>query len=159
MEAISLFSGAMGLDLGVEKAGFDIKLCVEMNKNAVKTIRRNTDIPVIDEDINKVSTSEMLEKAALNKEDVDLVVGGPPCQAFSTAGARRGLDDFRGNVIIQYLRVISDIKPKYFILENVRGLLSAKLNKVPEEYKEYESIKEVKGSVLYFLSQETWLHN
>ena len=154
MEAISLFSGAMGLDLGVEKAGFDIKLCVEMNKNAVKTIRRNTDIPVIDEDINKVSTSEMLEKAALNKEDVDLVVGGPPCQAFSTAGARRGLDDFRGNVIIQYLRVISDIKPKYFILENVRGLLSAKLNKVPEEYKEYESIKEVKGSVLYFLSQE-----
>lgn len=154
MRAISLFSGAMGLDLGVEKAGVDIRLCVEMNKNAVNTIRRNTDIPVIDKDINMVSTEAMLEAANLKAEDVDLVVGGPPCQAFSTAGARRGLDDFRGNVIIQYLRVISDIKPKYFILENVRGLLSAKLNKVPKEYGEYEDIKEIKGSVLHFLTQE-----
>lgn len=90
MRAISLFSGAMGLDLGVEKAGVDIRLCVEMNKNAVNTIRRNTDIPVIDKDINMVSTEAMLEAANLKAEDVDLVVGGPPCQAFSTAGARRG---------------------------------------------------------------------
>lgn len=154
MKAISLFSGAMGLDLGVEKAGVDILLCVEMNRNAVNTIRRNTNIPVIDRDINKVSTEVMLETANLDSHDVDLVVGGPPCQAFSTAGAQRGLNDFRGNVIIQYLRVISDIKPKYFILENVRGLLSAKLNKVPEVYNEYEPIKDIKGSVLYFLTQE-----
>ena len=152
--AISLFSGAMGLDLGVEKAGIDIKLCVEMNKNAVNTIRKNTTIPVLDRDINNIPTEEILQTAGLNADDVFMVVGGPPCQAFSTAGARRGLDDFRGNVIIQYLRVITEIKPKYFILENVRGLLSAKLNKVPEDYKEYEKIIDIKGSVMHFLTQE-----
>lgn len=152
--AISLFSGAMGLDLGVEKAGIDIRLCIEMNKNAVNTIRRNKNIPVIDRDINSIPTQEMLDTAGLKADDVFLVVGGPPCQAFSTAGARRGLDDFRGNVIIQYLRVITDIKPKYFILENVRGLLSAKLNKVPDEYCEYVNIKDIKGSVMCFLTQE-----
>lgn len=153
-KAISLFSGAMGLDIGVEKAGIDIKLCIEMNKNAVSTIRNNTNIPVIDRDINTIPTIEMLQTAGLQANEVFMVVGGPPCQAFSTAGARRGLDDFRGNVIIQYLRVITDIRPKYFILENVRGLLSAKLNKVPEEYSEYENIKDVKGSVMQFLTQE-----
>lgn len=154
LKAISLFSGAMGLDLGIEKAGIEIKLCVEMNKQAVSTIRNNTSIPVIDRDITTIPTSEMLETSGLKAEDVDLVVGGPPCQAFSTAGARRGLDDFRGNVIIQYLRVVSEIKPKYFILENVRGILSAKLNSVPETYKEYEKIKDEKGSVIRFLANE-----
>ena len=152
--AISLFSGAMGLDLGVEAAGFDIRVCVEMNKWAAQTIRKNTDIPVIEKDITTVSTEEILKTAKLNKEDVTLVIGGPPCQAFSTAGKQLGLADFRGNVIIQYLRVISEIKPQYFILENVRGLLSAKLNTVPEEHKEYNLIKDIKGSVLYFLTEE-----
>lgn len=149
--AISLFSGAMGLDLGVEKAGFKIRVCVEMDKNAVATIRDNTTIPIIDRDICSVSTDEILQAANLSKQEVSLIVGGPPCQAFSTAGRQRGLSDFRGNVILQYLRVLSDIHPDYFILENVRGLLSAKLNCVPDEYKEYEPIKDSKGSVLVFL--------
>lgn len=99
--AISLFSGAMGLDLGVEAAGFDIKLCIEMNRWAAQTIRNNTEIPVIEKDINDVSTEEILQSAGLNKGEVTLVVGGPPCQAFSTAGKQRGFADFRGNVIIQ----------------------------------------------------------
>lgn len=93
LKAISLFSGAMGLDLGIEKAGIEIKLCVELNKQAVATIRNNTDIPVIDRDITTIPTTELLEVSGLKLGDVDLVVGGPPCQAFSTAGARRGLDD------------------------------------------------------------------
>lgn len=151
---ISLFSGAMGLDLGIEKAGFNIRVCVEMDKWAAETIRKNTDIPVIEKDLNLVSTNEILEVAGLKCEDVTLVVGGPPCQAFSTAGKQRGLADFRGNVIIQYLRVINEIRPSYFILENVRGLLSAKLNTVPEEYSEYDYIKDVKGSVIYFITNE-----
>ena len=154
LKAISLFSGAMGLDLGIEKAGIEIKLCVELNKQAVATIRNNTDIPVIDRDITTIPTTELLEVSGLKLGDVDLVVGGPPCQAFSTAGARRGLDDFRGNVIIQYLRVVSEIQPKYFILENVRGILSAKLNAVPDSYNEYEGIKDMKGSVIRFLANE-----
>lgn len=152
--AVSLFSGAMGLDLGIEKAGFNIKVCCEMNKWAAETIRRNTNIPVIEKDINTVSTEEILATAQIKKEDVDLIVGGPPCQAFSSAGRQRGLADFRGNVIIQYLRVVSEIQPKYFILENVRGLLSAKLNAVPTGYEAYNYIIDKKGSVLYFLSQE-----
>lgn len=152
--AVSLFSGAMGLDLGVEKAGFKVAVCVEMDKNAVATIRNNTDIPVIDRDINTVPTDEILATAGIGKEDVTLVVGGPPCQAFSTAGRQRGLADFRGNVIIQYIRVVSDIMPEFFIMENVRGLLSAKLNAVPHEYAEYENIKDVKGSVFYLVTSE-----
>jgi DNA (cytosine-5)-methyltransferase 1 len=152
--AISLFSGAMGLDLGIEKAGFDIKVCVEMDKLAAKTISENTKIPVINKDINKVSTEEILETAGLPKEEVFLVVGGPPCQAFSTAGARRGLEDFRGNVIINYLRVIKDIQPPFFILENVRGILSSEMKYVPEEYSEYRDIVNLKGSVVYFLVKE-----
>ena len=152
--AISLFSGAMGLDLGIERAGFDIRVCVEMDKWAVETIHANTDIPVINADINNVLTEEILKVANLRREDVTLVVGGPPCQAFSTAGRQRGLADFRGNVILQYLRVVSDIRPEYFILENVRGILSAKLNAVPDEYKEYEKIKDFKGSVLEFITSQ-----
>lgn len=152
--AISLFSGAMGLDLGIEKAGFNIKVCCEMNKWAAETIRKNTSIPVIENDINNVSTEEILSVANLKKEDVSLVVGGPPCQAFSSAGKQKGMADFRGNVIIQYLRVISEIKPQYFILENVRGLLSAKINSIPEGYEEYSSIIDIEGSVLYFLTKE-----
>lgn len=152
--AISLFSGAMGLDLGIEKAGIKIKVCCEMNKWAADTIRKNCNIPVIEKDINNVSSEELLYTANLNKEDVFLVVGGPPCQAFSSAGKQRGLADFRGNVIIQFLRVISEIRPKYFILENVRGLLSAKLNAVPKGYEKYNFIADKEGSVLYFLSEE-----
>lgn len=151
---ISLFSGAMGLDLGVEQAGFDIRVCVEMDKWAAQTIRKNTDIPVIEKDINNVSTEEILTTAGLNKEDVRMVIGGPPCQAFSTAGKQRGLADFRGNVIIQYLRVVTEIRPEYFILENVRGLLSAKLNEVPDDYSSYDNIKDIKGSVIHFLTEE-----
>ncbi|BBI30767.1 DNA cytosine methyltransferase [Cohnella abietis] len=152
--AISLFSGAMGLDLGIEKAGFDIRVCVEMDKLAAKTIVENSNIPVINKDINDVTTDEILKTASLKKEEVFLVVGGPPCQAFSTAGARRGLEDFRGNVISNYLRVIKEIEPQFFILENVRGILSTEMSFVPEEYKEYENIVNLKGSVVYFLTKE-----
>ena len=144
----------MGLDLGIEAAGFKIKVCVEMNKYAAQTIRDNSQIPVIEEDINTVSSQKILDTAKLEKKDVTLVVGGPPCQAFSTAGKQRGFADFRGNLIIQYLRVIKDIRPQYFILENVRGLLSAKLNMVPPEYQEYENIKSISGSVMHFITSE-----
>ena len=142
------------MDLGIEAAGFNIKVCVEMDKWAAQTIRNNTSIPVIEKDINLVSSEEILKTAGLTKGNVTLLVGGPPCQAFSTAGKQRGLDDFRGNVIIQYLRILSEIKPEYFILENVRGILSARLNSVPSEYKEYEKFKNTKGSVMYFITNE-----
>ena len=83
-----------------------------------------------------------------------LVIGGPPCQAFSTAGKQKGFADFRGNVMLQYLRVVRDIMPEFFIMENVRGLQSAKLNSVPAEYAEYEPIKDVKGNAFHFMVAE-----
>lgn len=144
----------MGLDLGIEAAGFDIKVCVEMDHWAAETIRINTSIPVIERDINDVSSEDILKVSGLKKENIDLVVGGPPCQAFSTAGKQRGFSDIRGGCIIQFIRVVSDLKPKYFILENVRGILSAKLNAVPEAYKEYDSIKMESGSVLKLVLNE-----
>ena len=152
---VSLFSGAMGLDLGLEQAGLHTAVCVEMNKLACETIRENTSIPVIENDITKVTTEEILQTAKLKREDVFMVVGGPPCQAFSTAGKRLSLQDFRGNVIVNYLRVVEEIAPPYFILENVRGILSTPLNAVPPEYEnEYKNIVEMPGSVVYFLCKE-----
>ncbi len=155
---VSLFSGAMGLDLGVEKAGFNVKVCVENNKWAAETIRQNTDIPVIEKDINNVSVDEILETANLDYDDVFMVVGGPPCQSFSSAGKQRGLEDFRGNAIIRFLNIVEEIQPQYFILENVRGLLSSKLHAVPPKYREYDQYKDVKGSVMYFLKNEFEKH-
>ena len=125
-----------------------------MNKWAANTIRENTNIPVIEKDINEVSAEEILEVAGLKKEEVFMVAGGPPCQPFSLSGKQKGLSDFRANTIVRYLSLVEEIHPKFFIMENVRGLLSAKLQVVPEEFSEYEEIKDEEGSVLYFLKNE-----
>lgn len=153
-KAISLFSGAMGLDLGIERAGFDIRVCVELDKLATETIRLNTSIPVIQNDINNVTTKEILSLGDLKTGEVDLVFGGPPCQSFSTAGARRALNDQRGNAILSFLRVVRETQPKVFLLENVRGLLSSKLNEAPKGYEKYNSIINTPGGVMYFLKTE-----
>lgn len=130
--ALSFFSGAMGLDIGLEKAGFNTLLASEIDKSARKTIKANKpDIALIG-NINDYTTQDIMEQAGLSLGDeVDLIMGGPPCQAFSTAGKRKGLDDERGNVFLKYLEVVFDIRPKYFIIENVRGLLSAPLQHRP----------------------------
>lgn len=130
--ALSFFSGAMGLDLGIEKAGFDIKLVCENDKHCQETIELNRpDIPLI-EDINDYEAHEVRDIAGLEPdEDIDLIVGGPPCQAFSTAGNRQGLKDERGNVFLKYLELCIDLNPKYFIVENVRGLLSTPISYRP----------------------------
>ncbi|MDU1911925.1 DNA cytosine methyltransferase [Fusobacterium sp.] len=151
---ISLFSGAMGLDIGAEKAGATIKVCIEKDKFAAATIRRNTKIPVIESDINEVSSEKILEVAGLEKGEVFAIIGGPPCQPFSYAGKQLGLGDFRANTMVRFLNIIEEIRPKFFLMENVRGLLTAKLNSVPEEFSKYENIKELPGSVLKFLKTE-----
>ncbi|UMZ73113.1 DNA cytosine methyltransferase [Natranaerofaba carboxydovora] len=152
---ISLFSGAMGLDIGLEQAGFDIKVCIEVDKVACETINKNTNIPVINDDIYNITSDEILNEGRLKKDEVFLIAGGPPCQAFSTAGERRGFSDIRGNVILNFLRIIKEIKPKFFIMENVRGLLSTKIYTLPEEYiDEYKDILKIKGGIVYFLYNE-----
>ena len=124
---ISLFTGAGGLDLGLEAAGFDTSVAVEMDADAVRTLRHNREWPVLDRDIHSISTQELLETAGLREGDADLLVGGPPCQPFSKSGywARgdsRRLDDPRASTLEAYLRVLRDAKPKAFLLENVSGL-------------------------------------
>jgi DNA (cytosine-5)-methyltransferase 1 len=152
---ISLFSGAMGLDLGLEKAGFEIVASVENEKNCIETIKTNRPkIKLYDKDINEVNPLDILKDLKMKPGEVDLVAGGPPCQAFSTAGRRRSLNDFRGNVIVRFLEYVKEIEPKYFILENVRGLLSAKLANTPEEYGEYRAVEDQPGSVIWFLTKE-----
>nr|WP_232337771.1 DNA cytosine methyltransferase [Deinococcus arboris] len=132
MTTISLFSGAMGLDLGLEEAGFQTLACVEVNEAACATIRANRpELSVICRDIREVSSAEIMEAAGVAPEEVTLVVGGPPCQPFSTAGRRKGINDPRGSLFMDFVRVINDTRPAFFIMENVRGLLSQALSHRP----------------------------
>lgn len=128
--AISLFSGAGGLDLGVEAAGFAVRAAVERNKDAVLTMEKNFSelaTPVIQKDILETSTDEILEAAGLKAgERPDLLVGGPPCTPFSKSGfwldwKRAGLDP-DASLLQAYTRVLREAKPRAFILENVYAL-------------------------------------
>lgn len=155
LKAVSLFSGAMGLDLGIEKGGFETLACIENDAKCVETIKLNRpEIKVYAEDISNVDPLQVLSDLGLKPGEADLVVGGPPCQSFSTAGRRRSFADFRGNVIVRFLDFVKEIKPKYFILENVRGIYSAKLANTPPEYQKYKHLEDMPGSVVYFLYKE-----
>jgi DNA (cytosine-5)-methyltransferase 1 len=126
LPVISLFSGAMGLDLGLERAGFRIAVALECNPYAVATIRANRpDLPLIDRPIEDVTTQEILDAAGLRAGEPVIVAGGPSCQVFSTAGARKSLGDPRGGLFEHFVRVVHESQPRFFVMENVRGLLSA----------------------------------
>jgi DNA (cytosine-5)-methyltransferase 1 len=126
---ISLYTGAGGLDLGLEAAGFDTRVAVEVNRDAVATLRENRPWPVIDDDIHSdaCTSPKILARAKLAVGDADLLVGGPPCQPFSKSGywaqgdARR-LADPRATTLEAYLRVLRDTQPRAFLLENVPGI-------------------------------------
>ena len=152
LNVISMFSGAMGLDNGIERAGLDIRLCVEIQHAMAETIRANKpDVPLIEDDVRNYSGMELKAIAGLkNDEEVFLVCGGPPCQAFSTAGKRLGFDDDRGNVFLKYIDLIGEIRPKYFLLENVRGLLSASYSPTAKGEESSDTEKPNKGSALLY---------
>lgn len=140
--ALSFFSGAMGLDIGMSKGGIHALLACEFNKYCRMTIEKNEPDMALIGDINKYDADEILRMAKIPKgRKVDVIFGGPPCQAFSTAGARRALDDERGNVFLRYIEVVERIRPSYVVIENVRGLLSA-----PYPYKDIE--EQIKGGAL-----------
>jgi DNA (cytosine-5)-methyltransferase 1 len=127
LKAISLFSGAGGLDLGFEAAGFETAVAVEMDALCVKTLRHNRPWPVLDRDIACISAEELLSTADLAPNEADVLIAGPPCQPFSKSGfwatgeARR-LDDPRATTIDHYLRILAAARPRAFLLENVEGL-------------------------------------
>ena len=123
--ALSFFSGAGGLDLGMERAGFSPILYCENNRECRMTIDANRPDAALLGDITRASASDVRRMAQLdNDQDIDVMFGGPPCQAFSTAGARRAFNDARGNVFLKFLDLATELRPRYLVIENVRGLLS-----------------------------------
>lgn len=124
MSYVSLFSGAMGLDLGLEMVGFHPGVCVENDSDAVNTIRLNRpELPILG-DIKEVTGTNIRHTRMIEEDEVEFVVGGPPCQAFSVFGKREGLKDSRGQLLWEFVRLVDELRPHAFILENVRGLLS-----------------------------------
>ncbi len=123
MKLISLFAGAGGLDLGFEQAGFKIEFANEYDKTIWETYRYNhPNSPLNTQDIRTINTSDL--------PDIDGIIGGPPCQSWSIAGARRGIEDPRGQLFFDYIRIISDKNPLFFVAENVGGMLNAKYESI-----------------------------
>ncbi|WP_289501253.1 DNA cytosine methyltransferase [Gloeocapsopsis sp. IPPAS B-1203] len=159
LKALSFFSGCMGLDLGLEKEGIKVILACEIDSAARKTIETNRpDIALIG-DIRDYSATAIREKAGLSsEEEIDVIVGGPPCQAFSSAGKRQGFNDERGNVFLTFIDLIVELKPRFAVIENVRGLLSAPLKHRPHEMRgnNYPSLSqdEQRGGALLFITRK-----
>ncbi len=120
MKSLSIFSGCMGLDLGLEKAGIKPLAYVDLDSACRATIRANRPNAKIFED---VFAQDVLDFAS--DADIDVVVGGPPCQSFSTIGKRAFLSDDRGKALLGFIDIIRVAQPEFFILENVQGLLFA----------------------------------
>lgn len=130
---ISLFTGAMGLDLGLEAAGFTVRVAVEPDAFAANTVAKNRPhLPILREPLEKLSTRRILKTAGLRRGEATLVAGGPCCQPFSTAGRRGSLGDkSRGNLFREFCRVVRGTRPRFFVMENVPGVLSAAVKHRP----------------------------
>ncbi len=116
MNIISLFSGAGGLDLGFKKAGFDIVWANEYDKTIWETYKKNHSTFLDCRDIRDIPSDEIPE--------CDGIIGGPPCQSWSEAGAQRGIEDSRGKLFYEFIRILKDKQPKFFVAENVSGMLA-----------------------------------
>ncbi len=125
MTSIELFAGAGGLALGLERAGFEHIALIEIDKDATDTLKLNRpNWRVINEDIAKISPLNLEDYFEIGRGELDLLSGGAPCQAFSYAGKRLGLEDARGTLFYHYAIFLEKLHPKIFLFENVRGLIS-----------------------------------
>lgn len=128
---IDLFCGAGGLHIGFERAGYNINLCIDNNDLVERTHKRNFSyIPMLNRDISCISTEEIKD---ICNSKIDVIIGGPPCQGFSTIGNRsssnptkRGRADSRNELVLAYARIVAEIKPKFIVMENVKGILTMK---------------------------------
>ena len=118
MNIISLFSGCGGLDLGFEKAGFNVPIANEFDKTIYETFKVNhPNTRLIEGDIRNIKEEDF-------PDEIDGIIGGPPCQSWSEAGALRGIDDERGQLFYEYIRILKNKQPKFFLAENVSGMLA-----------------------------------
>lgn len=123
---ISLFSGAGGMDLGMIEAGFEVVFANDFDKDAVATYQKNIGNHILLGDITKIKSNDIPCKSG----EVDLVIGGFPCQGFSIANKNRSMDDERNFLYLEMLRIIKDKQPKFFVAENVKGLLNIQKGEV-----------------------------
>ncbi|MBQ7690114.1 MAG: DNA cytosine methyltransferase [Muribaculaceae bacterium] len=129
--AISLFSGAGGMDVGVRQAGFDILACFELDKHCCETLRENIkrekrNTVVYEGDIKSYSPDFILKELGYQVGEINLLFGGPPCQAFSQIGKQQSILDERGELLFQMIRFANVIQPQAIMIEQVKGLLTAK---------------------------------
>lgn len=123
--SIELFAGAGGLALGLEQAGFHHIGLIENDKNAANTLKHNRQKwNILCENIEEVCKRDLEKEFGVKKYELDLLSGGAPCQSFSYAGKRLGLEDTRGTMFYYYAQFLKQLQPKMFLFENVRGLLS-----------------------------------
>lgn len=147
--SIELFAGAGGLALGIEKAGFNTLGLIEFDKDASETLRTNRpNWRVINDDIANISCLDLLDYFNLEKGELDLLSGGAPCQSFSYAGKRLGLEDARGTLFYHYAKFLQQLQPKMFLFENVKGLLSH------DKGKTFSVIKDIFESTGYHIQHE-----
>lgn len=118
MKIVSFFSGAGGLDLGFEQAGFEIIYANEYDKTIWETYQKNHKATLDTRDIRNIKSEEI--------PDCDGIIGGPPCQSWSEAGKMKGFADARGQLFFEFIRILKDKQPKFFVAENVVGMLSSK---------------------------------
>lgn len=123
---ISLFAGVGGSSLGYQMAGFEVKLAVEWDDHAVHCYAQNFSTPIWHGDIAKLLVADILSTTGLQIGEIDVLDGSPPCQGFSTAGARR-MNDSRNQLFREYVRLLKGLQPKAFVMENVSGMVKGKM--------------------------------
>lgn len=122
MNIISLFSGCGGLDLGFERAGFNIPVANEFDKTIWETFKANhPNTHLIEGDVRQITKEDIVQYL---DGEVDGIIGGPPCQSWSEAGSLKGINDARGKLFYDYIRILTDFQPKFFLAENVSGMLA-----------------------------------
>ena len=152
-DVISLFSGAMGLDIGMAKAGLNVVVGQDFDNACVETMKANGH-NVLGGDIRNIQPQELLDIAGLNVGEPFMICGGPPCQPFSTAGKRLGINDPRGSLFMDFIRMIDYIRPRFFVMENVKGIMSAPLKHVPTTERDNSDPAQKLGTVLDVILSE-----
>lgn len=153
---IELFAGAGGMALGIEKAGFLTLGLVEIDKDAVATLKNNRPCwNVVHNDIANITNLDLEKEFNIKKGNLDLLTGGSPCQSFSYAGKRLGLEDARGTLFYHYAKFLEQLQPKMFLFENVRGLLTHDKGKT---FQTILDIFEDEGYSVQYKIMNSWEH-